>query len=131
MPNLITGPMVVLPHTDAAWLNDQPESVLDATGPQADLLSSNYTLEIPVLINHDHLKVIRRDLTRNLGSLTGEITDEIEAAFKDAWGEDTENWKIVSPYDSTMDIVARTANRIFVGAPLCKRTEAVRPNPNS
>lgn len=66
-----------------------------------------------------HEEVVRRDLTRQLGSLTMEIMEELGNGFDEYWGIDAENWKEAPVYESMIKIVARTSNRIIVGLPLC------------
>ncbi|KAL9124547.1 MAG: hypothetical protein Q9217_006135, partial [Psora testacea] len=114
--------MVVLPQPDIKWIMSQPSSILDADGPQTELLSGDHTFDVPVLSNRDHIRALVRDLTRNLGSLTADIAQEIDYAFKGTWGQDTEKWTEINPYESIMEIVTRTANRVFVGLPLCRDT---------
>ena len=120
MPSLTTGPMVVLPQPQIKWLMSQPSNILDADGPQRELLSSDHTMDVPILESRDHIHALVRDLTRNLGSLTADIAEELDDAFKRTWGEDTEKWTEISPYETIMEIVAQTANRVFVGLPLCE-----------
>lgn len=75
----------------------------------------------PEIVRHPvHEDVIRRDLTRQLGSLTMEIMEELGNGFDRYWGFDTENWKEACVYDNMMKIIARTSNRIIVGLPLCE-----------
>ena len=85
-----------------------------------------------------HIPIVRSQLTRSLGDLYLEISDEITTAFDDvldlrgngehvipsfpcAIHEELEHseWKSVPALSSTQKIVCRTTNRVFVGLPLC------------
>ena len=84
-----------------------------------------------------HVPVIRNTLTRNLGTLSGEIYDEICNAFAHCipatdgasmsitvWPVNSNSasraeWTAVPALETMMQVVARTSSRIFVGQPLC------------
>ncbi len=111
----------MIPPSQIAWLLAQPDHILNTKEVHADALQSDYTLLHPRIVRHPiHEEVIRRDLTRQLGSLAMEIMDELGSGFDQYWGLDTENWKEACVYENMMRFIARTSNRIFVGLPLCE-----------
>lgn len=63
--------------------------------------------------------LIKRELTRTIGTLNGEILEEVEASMEGLFGVDNE-WKQVGVFDSLTRTVGRAANRVFVGKELCK-----------
>lgn len=112
---------VLLPHTATAWIVSQPDEVLGSKESQRESLQSEYTLS-----NHDvsryprHEHVIRTDLVRQLGNLTLDIMDELSIGFDETWGMDSKEWKSIPLHDNMVRVIARTSNRVFVGAPLCR-----------
>jgi len=43
----------------------------------------------------------------------------VKVEFDEYWGTDTEDWKDMGGFWTTLKVMVRTSNRIFVGAPLC------------
>ena len=86
-----------------------------------EALQSDYTFADPVVVRqpyHEH--IVKTDLTRQLGSLTMDIMDELASGFDETWGFDTQAWKEIGVFENMMRIIARTSNRVMVGLPLCK-----------
>ena len=112
-------PDVILPLEHTTWLNEQPENVLSAREGQLYFLSK-YTFSHPRL----HRDTLEANLARTamilcLQTLQTQVWDELVVALDDAWGHDTE-WRSVNVYHTMWTVVARTANRAVVGAPLCR-----------
>jgi hypothetical protein len=113
----------MVPASYVKWMAEQPQDVLSACKYNREVVQTDYTLLDPTLARNPlHDPVIRRDLTRNLGSLVPDVEEELQFAVDKFWGSDTENWTEVGVFDTMMQIVARTSNRIFVGQPLCTST---------
>lgn len=121
LPNVISGPEVVVPQSMMDWLLHHPDNVLDQAEVNRDFLQADYTMLHPKVI-HDavHSDYIRKELTKNLGEYTGDVLEEIDYAFRKCWGTDSENWTCVVAYDSMSEIIARISNRVLVGLPLCR-----------
>ncbi|KAL2065895.1 hypothetical protein VTL71DRAFT_3565 [Oculimacula yallundae] len=116
--------MILVPSSQIKWITDQAEHVLNAKEMQREVLQTDHTLLDPSLaINPLHEVTIRRDLTRYLGALIPDIEEELIVGVDELWGTDTENWRDVAVFPTTMKIVARTSNRIFVGLPLCRNED--------
>jgi hypothetical protein len=112
--------MVVIPASQVKWMAEQPQDVLSAHKWNREVVQTDWTLLDRTLARNPlHDPVIRRDLTRNLGSLIPDVEEELNFGVDQFWGSDTENWTEVGVFDTMMEIVARTSNRIFVGLPLC------------
>lgn len=101
-------------------------------------LELEYTMGRSTANNLYHVPVIRNTLTRNLGTLSGEIYDEICNAFAhcipatdggstpitvcgpvNSNSASRSEWTAVPALETMMQVVARTSSRIFVGLPLC------------
>lgn len=103
------------------WLLQQPDSVLDQNEVNRDFLQADFTMLHPkVVTDAVHAEVIRKVLTRRLGEFTGDVLEEVDFAFRKAWGVDTNNWKTVTAYDTMSEVITRISNRVLVGLPLCK-----------
>jgi hypothetical protein len=121
LPNILTGPEVILPMSQMDWLLQQPDSVLDQNEVNRQFLQADHTMLHPRVIRDTvHAEVIRRELTKQLGDFTGDVIDEIDFAFRKNWGVDTKAWKEVVVYDTMSDIISRISNRVLVGVPLCQ-----------
>ncbi|KAF8581004.1 cytochrome P450 [Ramaria rubella] len=89
-----------------------------------DSLATDWTLGPNVDTNPYHIPIIRSQLTRNLTRLFSSIREEILLAFDDNIPI-TEDWTRIKALDTTMTIVARTSNRVFVSAPICRHPEYI------
>ena len=109
-PSTFVGPMDV--HTD---------DVLDVKKLHAEMIEADYVFQYSYTIHNPiHGDVIRRDLNRQLGSLTPAIMTELEDTFKGSWGVDTEQWKEIRVFETITRIITRVTNHVLVGQPLCK-----------
>ncbi|KAI1339296.1 cytochrome P450 [Xylariaceae sp. FL0016] len=63
--------------------------------------------------------VVRRFL-RNVGPLTADLHDEMDAAFCEYWGTESVGWKTVNAWDFCGRIIERMAGRVCFGLPLCR-----------
>jgi hypothetical protein len=101
-------------------------------------MQTDWTVGPEVAANPYHVLAIRGSLTRNLVRCFPQVRDEIVNAFDEvlalkdngAWIADfhynttaiiirNAEWKLVGVVPTTMQVVARTSNRLFVGLPLC------------
>ncbi|PMD30345.1 cytochrome P450 [Hyaloscypha variabilis F] len=120
--------MVILPGSQVKWIVDQADSVLSAPQAQRDSLLTDYVLLDPAMARNPIQEVIiRRHLTRSLGSLIEEIEEELAVGVTHYWGTDTDNWTDVGVCDTMAKVVARASNRIFVGPSLCRNDDYLGP----
>jgi hypothetical protein len=111
---------VLIPPARTSWLLAQPDRVLSSEEVHKDIVQPGYAfLNFHCEKYLTHETIIRRDLTRQLGSLTEDIMEELSAGFDEYWGTDTCQWKEVGVFETMRKIIARTSNRVFIGLPLC------------
>ena len=72
--------------------------------------------------NDYHVKIIQQQLTRNIGYILPDMVVEMRDAFHDnvPINESSNEWVSLKIFPTSMNIVARTASRALVGAPLCR-----------
>lgn len=68
------------------------------------------------------MEAIRTKLTPSLGLVTDDLVDETAAAVHDIYGE-SDQWQTISVKNSTLDLVARSSSRVFLGKDLCRNDE--------
>lgn len=117
----------MLAPSQISWFFRQPEDVLTNKVVQASFLGAPYVMSDHLFENPLHNDIIRKDLTRNLESLTPDIIEEINTSLDKVWGTDTEIWKEVKVLETMQGLAVRTASRALVGMPLC-RNEAYLKN---
>ena len=121
LPNVLTGPEVILPQSMMEWLLHQPDNILDQGEVNRDFLQADFTmLHQKVVTDTVHKDVIQKELTRRLGDFTADVNEEIDFAFRKAWGVNTKDWTTVTAYNSMSEVISRISNRVLVGLPLCE-----------
>jgi len=124
LPNLCTGPEVILPMSQIRWLMEQPDHVLSQHAVNREFLHADRTfLHYNIIRDTVHGRVIRRELTKDLDVYAADIVDEIQHALSDNFGNDCKEWKEVALYPTMLDVIARISNRVLVGLPLCRNKE--------
>ena len=112
---------MILPPRLIRWLAVQPDDVLDVQELHQNILETDYVFQYRHAVSSPiHEDVIRRDLNRQLGSLTMEIMNELEDGFEQYWGVDARNWKSIAAFDNMMRTITRTTDRMLVGLSLCE-----------
>ncbi|EJD07678.1 cytochrome P450 [Fomitiporia mediterranea MF3/22] len=74
--------------------------------------------------------VVQNRLTRALATVFDDVLDEISVAFRDNVPATTKDWVAVDGMSVMRNVVCRTSNRIFVGAPLCRNADYIDLNIN-
>ncbi|KAI1815749.1 cytochrome P450 [Poronia punctata] len=117
----VFGDAVVLPPSLLQWLISQPEAHLSAKWAQLDALNIPATFLRPEIgVDPVHEPLIRRNLTAHLDDIAGDVWEEVGLALELAWGNDTNSWRRVNLDHTVRRVVARAANRVFVGDDLCR-----------
>ncbi|KAK7041459.1 hypothetical protein VNI00_009325 [Paramarasmius palmivorus] len=123
VPTWTKGPQVIIPPTMTNWLAHQPSHILNAKDCTFESQQFQWTLQHPEIQHNDMMDLmIKRDLAKSVGQLNDQIVDEINAAMDELFGNDTEEWKEVGIWDSMIQLVARSANRVFI-SDLCRNQE--------
>lgn len=132
VPTWTKGPQVIIPPTMIPWLAQQPSHVFNAKDCTFENMQFKYTVEHPEITHNDMLDLmIKRELTRTIGTLNDEISAEFSDCLEEMFGGPTVDgsageWREVGVWDSMIRAVARTANRIFVGPELCESSLSPR-----
>jgi hypothetical protein len=132
MPNLFTGPEIIVPASQYRWLLTQPENILSQFKATSLFIESGYTLLHPTSAARASVRehILRKDFPREYDGLAEPILEELHLALEQAWGTDTEEWKTVSIYSSTVDILSQMIGRMFVGLPICEYKSRNTPKTN-
>ncbi|KAL4768695.1 putative Ent-kaurene oxidase [Aspergillus nidulans var. acristatus] len=126
LPNIGEPPWLVLPPASLREFLAKPDADLDHNIIHEEQLQNYYTqgalghhaATIPLQFD-----VVRRQLTRELPLVAAALHDELHKSFQDYWGTDTIAAKQIDLLATCFKIVTRTANRVFIGADIC-RSEA-------
>ncbi|CCM07093.1 uncharacterized protein FIBRA_09420 [Fibroporia radiculosa] len=101
-----------------------PDDVLSLRYAAHDELQVPYTMGQQIHDNPYHLPIMRSKLTRHIDVLVAECLDELIRAMDDTFAKKCgDSWKELNSFDAFVGVVARTFNRILVGAPTCRSPE--------
>ncbi|USW59314.1 Putative cytochrome P450 [Septoria linicola] len=112
---------VVLPPSNTSWAASQPENILSGNAVLDETMGLDYLAHGPSADSARDFSVIRRDLTRQTAKLAADVYEEIRLTIDAELGSNTNEDKEVGAMDLMRKIAFRAANRIFVGAPLCRQ----------
>ncbi|KAG6846599.1 hypothetical protein H0H93_012922, partial [Arthromyces matolae] len=98
-----------------------PEEVLRF---EAAIDEAMHALAPPTRRSHFHVPIVQSQLTRELTNSFEAIRDEVITAF-DELAPATEDWSKCPALDTTLEVVARSSHRVFVGLPLCRNPDYV------
>lgn len=112
------GPVAIIPKSIISWLFNQPDpAIVSIKASILEALKAEHTIKPNIVREHIHVheELIKRDLTRNLDSVMGDITEELELSLNDVLGSHMENWKEITVCESVRKVLTRATNRVFVG----------------
>ncbi|KAL0068018.1 hypothetical protein AAF712_004921 [Marasmius tenuissimus] len=108
VPTWTKGPQILVPPSLINWLAHEPEHILNARDCTFEDMQFAYTTAHPEIMNNDMLDLmIKRELTRHVGTLNDKICE----------------WREVGVWDSSIRLVVKAANSVFVGSDLCRNEE--------
>jgi cytochrome P450 len=107
-----------------------PEDVLSFRVPAREFIQTQYTMEKLDLDNSYHVDIIRTKLTRNIGDTFKEVYDELVRSLEASIPVHGDDWVKVPVIETTRLVVCATANRVFVGPPLCRDQDYLNLNLN-
>lgn len=120
-PDFSGTPNVIIPREDIKWLIDHDDKGVSVSEMHYEQLEGAYLFTDPYLLERPfHEDVIHKALARKIGLLVPQVQDEMQHAMDDAFGLDTEEWREICVFETTMKVIARVSNRMFVGLPLCR-----------
>ncbi|KII83967.1 hypothetical protein PLICRDRAFT_179995 [Plicaturopsis crispa FD-325 SS-3] len=85
-------------------------------------LSLRYTFSQELYDNKYHLDIISKKLTHKLTTVIPEVLEEIAMALEENMNVNSE-WTLIDNYDIMLKTISRTANKIFIGLPLCRKQD--------
>lgn len=112
--------MVVLPVSMVDEIKNLPAWIANPTAAHAHNLLGRYTKMNLILRSDLHFRMIQTKLTPNLGSLTKPMEEEAKFAMDRYLPECSQDWVIMKPYHTILEIVASASARVFIGLPLCR-----------
>ncbi|KAJ7060186.1 cytochrome P450 [Mycena amicta] len=125
VPTWTRAPQILLPPSMASWLAAQPEHIVSAKDRTFNAAQFKYTVGHPEILKNDMVElIIKRELTKTVGTLNEDIIDEILSSMDSLYGTDGE-WRECYIFDSLTRTVGRVVNRVFVGKELCQNMEYV------
>lgn len=126
----ILGPgqnrLILLPASQRKWLVEQPDSVVSMHEQTTTHFQWNFGTVYPT---RDHnavpIHIITTKLTREIGNLIPDLSEELDLALAKHWGGDEagSEWREVNVYDTLRPIIGQAINRIFMGESHCRRDE--------
>ncbi|KAJ7574535.1 cytochrome P450 [Mycena floridula] len=90
-------------------------------------LQTKYTMGLEITADPYHAETVRGPLTRNIAACFPDIRDEMVTAFASQIPP-SKDWTKYTALATTMQIICRTSNRLFVGLPLCRNLDFVDLN---
>ncbi|KAJ7873317.1 cytochrome P450 [Mycena olivaceomarginata] len=128
VPNVDRWNVMATGHALMDEIASAPENELSFYNSINEFLQTGYTMGWGIVKDTYHANVVRTSMTRNLGVLFPEVRDEIVVAFDDVLPIQGKEWLTVPAFDTMMQIVCRTSNRLFVGLPLCRDPDFIKLN---
>ncbi|RKU47735.1 hypothetical protein DL546_002783 [Coniochaeta pulveracea] len=122
-----SGPVIVLPNRFADEIKNDPGLEFNK-GIKQDFFPDYPGFEAfreglePDSVS---MEAIHKKLTPSLGLVTDDLVEETTAALHDIYGED-DHWQTISIKNSTLDLVARTSSRVFLGEDLCRDEQWIK-----
>ncbi|KAK0747389.1 putative cytochrome P450 [Apiosordaria backusii] len=126
VPVASMGNLVMLPHAEAEFVSDQPDSVLSFNERAAELYQIDYTFTDPTVARVTlHNSLLKTALTPQIGNLIPVMADEAAWVFDKHWGITTDQWHELCVFETMRHIVGGVANRALIGLPFCRDPELV------
>ncbi|KAM4056180.1 cytochrome p450 [Hirsutella rhossiliensis] len=120
LPSTGVGAIVALPPSQLHVLNKSEKHVIAAEA-QSESIQPKYMIgDRELYENSIHFDIVRKHMTKDVGFFAAGTAEELDAAFRDCWGADSQNWTTVGAWDTLSRAVARAVNRAYVGLPLCR-----------
>ncbi|KZT50820.1 cytochrome P450 [Calocera cornea HHB12733] len=128
-PFQVAGMRAWVVYVGRSLFEDLRKSRDDTLSFQAEIndsMSIEYTMGKSLATNLWHNAIVRKQMTQQLGTAFPFVYDEVCLAFDEEMKVSGDGWKDIHARDVVLQIVCRAANRLFVGAPLCRDPEYTR-----
>ncbi|KDR74053.1 hypothetical protein GALMADRAFT_250782 [Galerina marginata CBS 339.88] len=106
------------------YIDDIIKSQEEVLAFEAAIDEALHTLLPNIRRSHLHVPIIRHQLTRELNDSFPDIQDEVTTAFNELLADKQDDmavgWAKIPALDTALEVVFRTAHRMFVGLPLCR-----------
>ena len=105
----------MIPSSDIRKILGDRNAGLDAGSAQFDMLESDFTFLSPHIRRAYHEEVIKGPFSKQLGSFTTIMMDEINSSMQQVLGKDQGGDVEIKVFDTMAKVIACTANLVFVG----------------
>jgi hypothetical protein len=105
----------MIPSSDIRKILGGRNAGLDAVSPHFDMLESDFTFFSPHIRKTYHEEVIKGLFSKQLGSFTTIMMDEINSSLQQVLGKDQEGDVEIKVFSTLAKVIGCTANRVFVG----------------
>jgi hypothetical protein len=106
----------MIPPSDIRKILGGRNAGFDAESAHYDILESDFTFLSPHIRRASyHEEVVKGPFSKQLGSFTTIMMDEINSSMQQVLGKDQEGDVEIKVFDTVAKVIACTANRVFVG----------------
>jgi len=109
------APDVMIPLSDIRKISGGRNAGFDAESAHFDLLESDFTFLSRHIRRPYHEDVIKGPFSKQLGSFTTIMVNEINSSMQQVLGKDQEGDVEIKVFSTLAKVIGCTANRIFVG----------------
>lgn len=112
---------VVLPRSLLAWLQEQPDDVVDARAAHNDIIYGDYNFLDPSLVRDTFgARTVQKWLNRSLPGLVPAMDEEVRVAAERALANVGDEWTTINLWEMWLAIVPPVTNRMLAGAQVCR-----------
>ncbi|RDX42956.1 cytochrome P450 [Lentinus brumalis] len=104
-------------------LRKRPDDEVSFLEGAEEALQIRFTLGREPVDDPFHVEIIREKLMRTLVAVLPDVIDELRGAVPEYIQAKKDEWISVKVLQATLNIVARTSNRVFVGLAMCRNQE--------
>ncbi|TFK88883.1 cytochrome P450 [Polyporus arcularius HHB13444] len=114
---VVSGPKMV------DELRKRPDEEMSFIEGVEETLHTRFTLGREPLDDPFHVDIIKDKLMKSLTAVLPDVIDELRVAVPDYIHTKEDEWTTVNTMQTTLKIVSRASNRVFVGLPVCRNQE--------
>ncbi|KAI0713154.1 cytochrome P450 [Cerioporus squamosus] len=114
---VVSGPKMV------DELRKRPDEEVSFIEGLEEIVHFRFTLGHELFDDPFHVDIIKDKLMRSLTAVLPDVIDELRVAVPDYIHAKDNEWTTVNAMQTTLKIVSRASNRVFVGLPVCRKQE--------